>query len=374
MPGNYIVQYDANFPTGPWVTLQNVQNITFRGGRANQLDAYNASTMTITARYPTGYASPIAALVPDTAIQVLTPNVAGYPYGIGARIRNVSVTYGIPYAGGVGTADYVEIQCEGGFAEVGRMAGNGYSMASGTLAAQVVTMNTQTGLTAGASSSKVMAATTVNGTWGDWLNSSIISINGRMADFGGIGTVNVRDPYVSATCTVNFSDTTNNATNQVYDQIRFDAIADNYYTQVQVDPESYAIQTVTQAGATLPYRTLTVNTLNSSTSQAADLATFLLSQYGTQKFAISQISCLAERQTSFQLDKLGLSGAQECIGAKVNVTFRGTTYTCIIEGITFNASPESARWTFDVSGADLNNYLVLNDSVFGKLNSNKLGY
>lgn len=96
-----------------------------------------------------------------------------------------------------------------------------------------------------------MAATTVNGTWGDWLNSSIISINGRMADFGGIGTVNVRDPYVSATCTVNFSDTTNNATNQVYDQIRFDAIADNYYTQVQVDPESYAIQTVTQAGATL---------------------------------------------------------------------------------------------------------------------------
>lgn len=374
LPGNYVVQYDANFPTGPFVTLQNVQSISFRGGRRNQLDAYNASTMTITARYPTGYASPIAALVPDTAIQVLTPNIASYPYGIGGRIRNVSVTYGIPYAGGVGAADYVEIQVEGGFAEIGRMAGNGYVMASDQLGNQVVAMNAQTGLTASAASNKVMAGTTINGTWGDWLNSSIISINGRLADFGGVGSCFVRSPYVAATCTVNFSDTTNNATNQIYDQIRFDAIADNYYTQVQVDPESYAIQTVTQAGATTPYRTLTVNTLNSSTSQAADLATFLLSQYGTQKFAISQISCSAEAQNSFQLDKLGLSGAQECIGAKVNVAFRGTTYTCIIEGISFNATPEGARWTFDVSGADLNNYLVLNDAVFGKLNSNKLGY
>lgn len=374
LPGNYVVQYDANFPTGPWVTLSNVQDITFRAGRRNQLDAYNASTMTITARYPSGYASPITALVPGSAIQVLTPNIASYPYGIGMRIRNVNVTYGIPYSSSVGPADYIEIECEGAFAEAGRMSGNGYSMAQATLGSQIVTMNAQTGLTASGGSNTIMAATTINGTWGDWLNSCLVSTNGRMADIGGIGAISIRSPYVAATCSVNFSDVANNATNQIYNQLRFDAIADNYYTQVQVDPESYAIQTVTKAGATVPYRTLTVNTLNSSAAQASDLATFLLSQYQTQKFAISQISCSAEAQASFKLDTLGLTGIQEMIGAKVNVTFRGSTVTCIIEGVSFNATPEGARYTFDVSGADLNNYLVLNDAVFGKLDSNKLGY
>jgi hypothetical protein len=56
------------------------------------------------------------------------------------------------------------------------------------------------------------------------------------------------------------------------------------------------------------------------------------------------------------------------------VTFRGTTVTCLIEGISLTATPEGARYTYDVSGADLNNYLVLDDAVFGKLDNNKLGY
>lgn len=372
-PGVYTVGYNATFPSGSFTPLTNVQEISFRGGRRSQLDAYNASSATIVARYPSGYASPIAALVPGTAIEILSPN-ASNPYGIYGKIRNVSVTYGIPYASNIGAADFIEIQVEGAFAEAGRMNGASYSMASADLATQVVTMNAQTGLTASSNTSQLMAATTINGTWGDWVNSSLVSINGRMADFGAIGGIFIRSPYVASTCTVNFSDTTNNATNQVYDQIRFDALADNYYTQVQVDPESYSIQTATKAGATTPYRTLTVNTFNSSAAQAADLATFLLSQYGTQKFAISQISCIAEAQNSFKLDKLGLSGTQELIGAKVNVAFRGTTVTCIIEGVSFTATPEGARWTYDVSGADLNNYLVLNDAVFGKLDQNKLGY
>lgn len=377
MPGNYIVQYDADFPTGPWVTLDNVQEIAFRGGRRNQLDAYNASSITITARYPSGYASPIADLVPGTYMQVLSPNIAGYPYGLGGKIRNVNVTYGKPYASNTGPADYIEIDVEGGFAEVGRMAGNSYAMAASTFSGQVTAMNSQTGLTVGvglAGADPAMAATTISGTWGDWVNSSLVTINGRMSDFGSAGFVILRNSYLYATCSVNFSDVANNSTNQIYDTLRFDALADNYYTQVQVDPESYAIQTVTKSGATLPYRTLTVNTFNSSTSQAADLATFLLSQYQTQKFAISQISCSAEAQASFQLDKLGLSGMAEMIGARVNVTFRGTTYTCIIEGISLTATPEGARYTYDVSGADLNNYLILNDAVFGKLDNNKLGY
>jgi len=83
---------------------------------------------------------------------------------------------------------------------------------------------------------------------------------------------------------------------------------------------------------------------------------------------------LAEAQTSFKLDKMGLTQLGEIIGSRVSVTFRGTVYQSIVEGITVTATPESSRYTFYLSGADLNNYLVLDDAVFGKLDFNKLGY
>jgi hypothetical protein len=61
-------------------------------------------------------------------------------------------------------------------------------------------------------------------------------------------------------------------------------------------------------------------------------------------------------------------------GVQVTVTFRGTVFTCIIEGVSITATPESSRYTFYLSGADLNAYLILDNTVFGKLNENKLGY
>jgi hypothetical protein len=49
-------------------------------------------------------------------------------------------------------------------------------------------------------------------------------------------------------------------------------------------------------------------------------------------------------------------------------------FSCVIEGATMSATPESSTYTYYVSGADLNAYLLLNNAVFGKLDFNKLGY
>jgi hypothetical protein len=56
------------------------------------------------------------------------------------------------------------------------------------------------------------------------------------------------------------------------------------------------------------------------------------------------------------------------------VTFRGTTYQCLIEGVSVTATPAGASYTYYVSGADLNAYLILNNTTFGTLNYNRLGY
>jgi len=372
MPQNYSVEISPDNVT--FTALTNVQDITLNIGRQRQLDAYNASTGNVTMRYPTGFASPITNLVSGNFVRIKNLTSA-YTLFTGV-INNVDASYGIPYAGGVGQADFLTFSIEGTFARLGRSQGNDYSMVANTLKNQGADCSTQTSQTVQISPNAeniAMAATTVSSTWGDWLNKVLVTINGRMHDGFTPGNIFVRSPFDFGAASANFSDTTNNATNQVYDQISFGSYADNYYRQVIVDPENFAAATVQTGSA--PYRTLLTNTFNASTSQATDYANYLLNNYKTQGQALLSISCLAEAQNSFKLDALTGSGSLAIYpGTQVTVTFRGTVFTCIIEGVSMTATPESSRYTFYLSGADLNAYLILNNTTFGRLNNNRLGY
>jgi hypothetical protein len=359
-----------------WTALTNVQNIQFSIGRQAQLDQIKSSYGSFEMRYPTGYASPVTALVSGTVVRI--QNTTGTPYTVWlGKIDNVTVQYGIPFAGGVGPQDYVNVTIEGAFAALGRMQGNGYSMAAGTITSQMTDASTETGLslTFDGTAAQTLAATTINSTWGDWVNRVCQSTNSRIWDSFDYLSTAVISPFSSNVSTVNFSDTANDSTNQVYNQINFDSLADNFYTQVTVTPESFGSATVTKVGATVPYRTYQTNTLNASTLQASDYASYLLSNYETPRFAISSFSCMAEAQASFQLDKIGaVNTLAYAPGTQVAVAFRGTTYQCIIEGVNVSASPAGAMFTYYVSGADLNAYLILDNTTFGKLDNNKLGY
>lgn len=374
---NYTVKY-YTLATGD-VALTNVVSINVNVGRQRQLDQYSASTAEIVLRYPTGYASPIAALVPGTIISV-SNSTTGYKNFYG-KISNVQLKFDKPYAGGVGNGDYLSIMCEGGLAEFGRKSGANYAMAANPVQTQLSNAQTQSGYFVSLDSgvgNMDLSATTVSGTWADYLNAAALSLNARMIDVAedSYPIVNTffLSPFLIRNSSVNFSDTTNNATNQVYDQITFASYADNFYTQVTVDPEVPAAQTVQSGSA--PYRTYTVNTLNATTGQALDYANYLLNNYKTPAVAISSVSCLANAQNSMELDAMG-AGPAKCgrqIGKRVTVAFRGTTYACIIEGYTFSAQPGEARYTYYVSAADLNAYLILDNATFGKLDSNRLGY
>jgi hypothetical protein len=372
----YTVSYSLDGVSG-FTALTNLQGIQISLGRGAQLDQVKASTATFELRYPTGYASPVTALVSGTYIKI--ENTTGSAYTVWrGRISDVSARYGIPFVGGVGQADFLSVTCEGNFAAVGRMQGENYAMAAGGLSQQCLDAYNESGvqiqfITSGGEPQ--MAATTVSSTWADWVARAALTVNARLWDASTAFGSWIVSPFFSNVSTVNFSDTANNATNQIYNQINFDSLSDNFYTQIQVDPESYAVATVTQAGASLPYRTYQVNTLNNSTSQATDYANYLLANYGTARFAISSFTCMAEAQSSFQLDKIGYQSLMpQAPGTQVSVAFRGTTYQCIIEGVTMSATPAGASFTYYVSGADLNAYLILNNATFGRLDFNRLGY
>jgi hypothetical protein len=369
---NYAVEYSTDGVN--YTALTNVQEIQLFTGRQSQLDQIKTTTASFTLRYPTGYVSPIAALVSGTKIRFRNlTNVVIFWFG---EIADVTVEYGIPFSSGVGPADYVTVSCEGLFAKLGRMTGNDYVMPADSAYDQSVFASTETGVTVEFLTGTVnaqYAGTTVSTTWGDWLAKTALTTNSRMWEDSGI--VTIVSPFYTAVSPYNFSDTANDGSNNVYNKINFGSLSDNFYTQVSVSPESFATQIVTKAGATVPYRTYQVNTFNASASQALDYSNYLLGNYGESRFAITSISCIAEAQNTFRLANMGEGGnIARAPGTQVNVVFRGTTFVCLIEGVAMTATPESSTYTYYLSGADLNAYLRLNYNDFGRLDFNKLGY
>jgi hypothetical protein len=373
--------YVVNYLDGAgYVALTNIQSINLNIGVQAQLEQIKASTATVVIRYPTGFASPIARLKSGTDVTIQNNTVPASPYDIWqGKISDVSVEYGMPYSGGVGNADYATITMEGYFADLGRMNGGSYAMAAGTLDSQMITATTQSGVSMAYISggeARTGAATTVSSTWGDWVARTALSNNARLRDGAEMttGKVNIISPFSVVPFDYAFSDAPT-GTNQKYDIINFDSLSDNYYNQVTVSTESFGSSTVLAGGVFKPYRTYQVNTINASTSQATDFANYLLNNYKTPKLAISSISATAEQQTTFKLDQMvSIFSLYYYPGCSVNITFRGTTYPCVIEGVSMSATPDSTRFTFYVSGADLNAYLILNNTTFGKLDSNRLGY
>lgn len=367
MPSRFRVYY--NLGAGE-VEITDVLTVNCNVGRRAALDAYRANTASIEIRYPSGYASPNPAYVPGTEIRITTVQNSLERQVFRGEIADATVTYGKPYASSTGPADILTLSCESYFASMGRAQGGGFSLAANILNTQMTLVNAQfnslLGTLSGFGSNTSFPATTLNGTVADWVNLVALTMNGRVQDAGPFG-LTVSNQYFKKTNVYGeFSDDGTVGTSR-YTEITFDSLADNYYTQVTVDPESYAEQTV-QTG-TAPYRTYKVNTLNASTGQALDYANYLLSTYKDPQLQISSFRVFLDDTTTNPT-----FGCTD-VGTAVSVKFRGTTYQCVIEGATFSGSPERGIYaTYYVSGEDLNNYLLLDDAVYGRLDFNKLGY
>ncbi len=364
----FTVDYSTNGTT--WVALSNVQEINARVGRTGLQDNFEPSAATIVCRYPTGFASPITALVVGTWVRFQR---TGGTYEMWrGKIRNVTVTWGKPYDAGVGEADYVTIECEGALAEFGRLQGNGQEITTDLATYQLSDISTYTGITFGTTfgvdNSPTLATSNVDGSYAEWFNTFAATLGATIKD--GSGQVGVYTKDFVGTLPVAFSDVANNATNQVFDELQFDSLAADYYTQVEVNTNVYGTVVVNTGSA--PFRTLRISTFSGSTNQATDLANYYLGIYSNAAFGISSISANANAQNTFALD-LGY-GWWDLPGYRCNLTFRGTTYYLQILGCTFTATPGEARFSYSVIDADLTPYLILDSPIYGILDTNKLSW
>lgn len=358
-------------------TLNDVQSVNFSLGRVWQTDPYGGSVCQVRSRNITAWTT--APKVGDMVY--VSPGVgiafAGY-------IKDVQIQYGI-----VAALDEAIITIETVLGLLGRTQ----------LTAQALTQkNTTTqaedaAIAAGvgdnvwpvAVGKSTASAQTYTGNVLDIVNNlmtteigHIVEDNGKKGYIGNsLPLARLLPRNYDQTVGFTFSDSPSTSTQLKYDDISFTSAAQNYYTKATIQPEFVA----TQSAGSGVYQ-LTQTSLDYSTGQALNHAQYLVSQYNSttsKPFSISASYSTqgtdATRQATFStLLTAAVSGS---LGT---VTFRSNTYYVVIEGVDVTADLSDTTLTLTFSPYDNNNYLILNNAVFGTLGTsgtypgNKLGF
>jgi hypothetical protein len=162
--------------------------------------------------------------------------------------------------------------------------------------------------------------------------------------------------------TLTFAD---DGTADPYTEIEFLSAAYNYGNKVVVNADGLASQI-----AGTGYYSQTFTTINSTTSEAANLAAYMLTEFDLATAVPSTLTTTGAQCGSAAENFV----AADLVKQQLQVVFRGNTYDCVIEGISFTANPTNWSVTYNLSSSLQNAFLRLDDPVFGTLDNNRLGF
>jgi len=152
------------------------------------------------------------------------------------------------------------------------------------------------------------------------------------------------------------------------------------YNYIVTQSPSGAKQTASNATSIALYQAqqyALMDLLNSTTTEVAGLGNYLLGKYQNPVLRFTGLSTqMAALSTANQNIILGLDLTSICTVVKNFVT--GTpsteTQTLIVSGVSHNITPGSHIVSYTFESTDGNQYLTLNNSIFGTLNENLLAF
>jgi hypothetical protein len=373
----------VSFATSTTFTaLPDVQNISISNGRRRQIDDYGVDQLTIESLFPTDWTvtpqlgDNIIAWVYTTAY----PSYPTYNYWkmFQGRITNVDIKYGM-----VTNEDSVTITAEGLQAELGRTQINAYAVTSASTGLQVFDIADSVGLYVGQTSAmSTGSAQTYTGNLKAFVDTEVRTEQGRLRstptaptdlEMGNLTFVGRNALLFGPTPTPEWSDGTlaSPDINYKYQQVKFKSAAEDYYNSVTVEPLGLASQTTT-SGA-VPIFSYVAQTYDVSTSQALSLAQYIRFKYDTTNSTPRELGFTISQQSAYNAVWM-LNLISNFLGLEVNIVLRGVRYYCVVEGVTITASPDDTRILFSVSSNETNDYLILDDAVYGRLDNNRLGF
>lgn len=381
MPLSWNVKFGASWGT----VLNDVLTVDTQHGRQWPTDPFWPASCTIVSRNISAWTT-----TPVIGDRICVVSSTDFNYAVfSGYIKDVQINYGTKTS-----MDTATITCEGPLSRPGRKQINSVAVAQNLTTTQIsALMNTYFTLWGQivANGKSTASAQTYTGNLLDLVNLLLATEMGYVREIG-VGTFTVSDYQYQpqayfyprnydTTANYTFSDNPASNTEMRYDPngISFTSAAQLYYQQATIQPQGLASQT--SGNSTY---SITQDSVDYTTSQALSHAQYIVSQYNSTTSrplsvtaTYSQQSDNATRQTTFLnfLDDVN-SGA----GNLIKIVFRGTTYYAVIEGRSFYADTSETGVTVTVSGYDNNNYLILNNAIFGTLGTsgtypgNKLGF
>lgn len=365
-----LFQYDVTVEIGGGTLLDNVQTIQITRGRVQIQDPFKAGTAIITGRVPSSLP---AGLVIGTEINI--QESTGSVYMFVGTVADVSISYG-----NIPEMDVWTIRCEDVLAAAGRayLPGTGSSPSTNVYdVANIVANQTSIGVIDvwGIESDSIASSVTYNNQdLLQVLQELIFTDQGRIFPINSYGTIGWASRAALGQWPEVCLFTDESATLAGYDKVYYQAIdfssmADSYFDRVLVEPVGLATQS---AGAT-DGRTFTGVSRDATTTQAQNLADYVLQtlQVNTSvPFSVSIVSENQPNQGIGALDAYYYAGQ----GARAKLILRGTTYNVFIEGATLTANPDQTRITYNLVSSEAMNFFILDDPTFGVLDSSKLGF
>ncbi len=381
--------YRAETLTGTYSELTGIQSVNITRGRQRSQDPFSGSTCVIELIPANSYAIPLAL---GQFVDIRDSNSAASPCYYAGRITDIQRRYDVPYNSGTGAApgDRITLVVSGGLGVVGANITNittnllnGYdaiSQISGIFAGAVyVFINApynfippDKDIWSGVFTS---GQTIQAGTSGLSVVSKLLNMAQWIADdydqtraqYGGYNYGIVVQPPGASGTPITFTD--DGSAGFKYQTIEYLSSLQSSFSTIAVEPDGLTKQFSTNVSSTLN-NTLTVETYDQTTTQAKNLADYLLT-VSTQ----SQPAPFVIETSSAASDTAGELGRFTTypIGTAATVKFRGSTVFAMVQGWSIAYYADMARVRCYLSPS-LGTWFTLNSTAFGVLDTNRLGY
>lgn len=353
-----VTSTSCDWPLPSGQTIPNISGVSFSWGKRNILDDYTGCSGTFYGFNPTGFS------VPPLGIGVSISAVLNIGLTVGGTLTDYRMVYGLKPS-----MDTYEMTWEGLYSRVARTYGSVTTVANASTYAFAQQLETLSGLNYSVGSSSAFGSTTsaqtITGTLNDMVQTLIRTEGGWVQEDNVTlfrSVLNGRNQ--GGTGSYSFTDIPGDG-NYKYHEIEFRSAADNFANKVVVNATGFAAQT-----AGTGTESAQVSTINGSATEAANLAGYyntLVSQATAVPFAIRSTGSINPGKNPTMANPAANNSV-------INITFRGTTYNCILIGADFDANGTDWSQTLYLTSSLAQSFLVLDSPTLGKLDTNKLGF
>ena len=371
-PTIVVSYYDSNIT--PFGSLPYVQTVSWSAGRANITDQWSGSTCLITGRSPSTITYPpqIGNKVRVVVTNAGSTNTATF-YGY---VSDWRVIYGITAA-----YDTYELTVESGYAKAGRGTATITTTAGASTQAMATSIQTSLGgvdaVDVSTGWGSTTSAQTLTGQVSDSVNRLMATEQGTVIDTGSsftgypqsfktkLGLSGRNDPNLGLPILA-FSDVPD-SNNSAYSEIQFLSSAQNYGTKVVIQSSGLA----DQSSGSGDY-VQTISTISGSTSEAANLAGYVQAELNLSTAVPYGLTTTGAVSNATPYIMAAADPAN--IHQGVSIVFRGNTYYCLLEGLSFSANQTDWRVNLYLSSSLQNAFFRIGNTVYGRLDNNKLGF